>query len=142
MSTAYIGEALRNRVREQAGHRCGYCRSHQRYILGVLEIDHIVAQARGGTNEEENLWLACRLCNGSKGAQIDGFDIITGQTVKLFNPRQQKWSDHFLWNESGDQIIGITPCGRVTVIALQLNNVLAVTVRRAWISAGWHPHVE
>lgn len=25
-------------------------------------------------------------------------------------------------------------------IALQLNNAYAVTVRQAWVSAGWHPH--
>jgi hypothetical protein len=32
-----------------------------------------------------------------------------------------------------------SPGGRVTVLALQLNNIYAVTVRQAWISAGWHP---
>ncbi|BAZ12013.1 HNH endonuclease [Calothrix sp. NIES-4071] len=36
----------------------------------------------------------------------------------------------------------ITACGRATVIALQLNNVYAVTVRQAWVSAGWHPPIE
>lgn len=139
MSTAYISKRLENRIRQQAGERCGYCRSHQRYVLGLLEIDHIIPVARGGTNNEENLWLACRLCNSYKGTQIDGVDLVTGQTVKLFNPRQQRWSEHFAWREPGDQILGLTACGRVTVTALQLNNVLAVTVRRAWISAGWHP---
>ena len=43
------------------------------------------------------------------------------------------------FNEDGTEIIGKTPCERATVIALQLNNLIAVTVRRQWVSAGWHP---
>ncbi|MFM6154136.1 MAG: hypothetical protein ACKPE3_14250 [Sphaerospermopsis kisseleviana] len=35
--------------------------------------------------------------------------------------------------------MGLTAFGRVTVVALQLNNIYAVTVRQAWVSAGWHP---
>ncbi|MCC5650304.1 hypothetical protein LC609_10735 [Nostoc sp. XA013] len=31
---------------------------------------------------------------------------------------------------------------RATVLALQLNNPYAVTVRQAWVSAGWHPPTE
>lgn len=139
---AYISQVIRNRVRSQARHRCGYCLSHQQYVWGPLEVEHIMPTALGGTDEEQNLWLACSMCNTYKGAQIDGLDEVTGQRITLFNPRQQQWSDHFYWNDAGDQVIGSTPCGRVTVIALQLNNILAVTVRRAWISAGWHPPTD
>ena len=39
---------VRARVRAEAGDRCGYCRSHQRYVLGLLEIEHIIPTARGG----------------------------------------------------------------------------------------------
>ncbi len=63
----------------------------------------------------------------------------TGQRVQLFNPRQQRWSEHFQWSDDGTQIIGRTACGRATVIALQLNNLIAVTVRQQWVMAGWHP---
>lgn len=38
--------------------------------------------------------------------------------------------------------MGLTACGRATVLALQLNNAYAVTVRQAWVSVGWHPPVE
>ena len=62
-----------------------------------------------------------------------------GENVALFNPRQQKWSQHFAWSEDGTKIIGLTACGRATVIALKLNNSLAVIVRRNWVKAGWHP---
>jgi hypothetical protein len=39
----------------------------------------------------------------------------------------------------GIQVVGLSDCGRATVIALQLNNVIAVLVRREWVAAGWHP---
>jgi len=61
MNTGRIGEALRDKIRTQADNQCGYCRSLQKYVLGVLEIEHIIPKAKGGTDEEENLWLACRL---------------------------------------------------------------------------------
>ena len=32
--------------------------------------------------------------------------------------------------------------GRVTVVALQLNNDNLVVARSFWISVGWHPPVE
>jgi hypothetical protein len=134
-----ISEAVRLRVRVQAGDRCGYCRSLQKYVLGVLEIDHIISRAAGRSDDEENLWLACRLCNSYKGAQVYAKDPITNQQVQLFNPRTQAWSSHFTWTHDDACITGLTPVGRATVVALQLNNSYAVTVRKAWISAGWHP---
>jgi hypothetical protein len=65
--------------------------------------------------------------------------LQTGEKVFLFNPRQQKWADHFVWSEDSTQIIGKTACGRATVNALKLNNALAMIVRQNWIQAGWHP---
>jgi len=137
-----ISEEVRRRVRAAASDQCGYCRSLQKYVLGILEIDHIIPKAAGGTDDEENLWLACRLCNSYKGTQTQAKDPATNQTVQLFNPRQQIWSRHFMWGNNGVYILGRTAVGRATVLALQLNNPYAVTVRRAWISAGWHPPLE
>lgn len=139
MSTPYIPENVKTRVREAAKNRCGYCQSLQKYVLGVLEIEHIIPKASGGNDNEENLWLSCRLCNSYKGIQTKATDPISDQTVQLFNPRTQKWSQHFTWSEDSAYIVGSTPCGRATVLALQLNNIYAVTVRQAWTSVGWHP---
>ena len=137
-----ISHDLRTRVRNQAGDRCGYCHSPQKYVLGPLEIDHIIPQAQGGTDDEENLWLACRMCNGCKGTQTLGLDPATARRVNLFNPRRQRWTKHFEWSEDGIRVIGLTGCGRATVLALQINNVIAVMVRREWVAAGWHPPTE
>jgi hypothetical protein len=139
MSSSGPSEAVRARVRKAAGDRCGYCRSRQEYVFAPLEIEHIVPVSYGGSDEEDNLWLACRMCNSYKGAQVTAIDPSTGERQPLFNPRTQTWADHFRWGEGGTTIEGVTPCGRATVLALQLNNLLAVTVRRAWVQAGWHP---
>jgi len=64
---------------------------------------------------------------------------VTDAQVSLFNPRTQNWAEHFTWSIEGTQIEGLTPVGRATVVTLQLNNVIAVMVRREWRSAGWHP---
>lgn len=141
MTTSSISEALKAKIRTSAGNRCGYCRSLQMYVLGLLEIEHI-PKAKDGTDDEKNLWLACRLCNNYKGTQTDARDPLTNKKVKLFNPRKQKWSKHFEWSLDGAQIIGTTAIGRATVIALQLNNIISVTVRQQWVLAGWHPPME
>ena len=137
-----ISETIRSNVRAAAQNQCGYCRSLQKYVLGVLEIDHIIPKAAGGSDEEDNLWLACRLCNSYKGTQTQGQDPITQKKVGLYHPRRQKWSSHFTWSEDGTRILGLTACGRATAIALKLNNPYAVAVRQAWVSAGWHPPEE
>lgn len=142
MSDGYISEEVRARVRAQAGDRCGYCLSPQHLVLGWLEMEHLLPTAHGGGDEEANLWLACRLCNGFKSDQTDGLDPVTGRRVPLFNPRRQRWSDHFGWSRDGTQVLGKSACGRATVIALQLNNAIAVTVRTHWVAAGWHPPLD
>lgn len=134
-----IPETLKKQIRLDAKNRCGYCLSLQKYVLGILEIDHIIPQAKGGTDKRSNLWLACRLCNGYKGVQTTALDSKTGKKTQLFNPRQQQWSQHFQWSNNGTQIEGKTAIGRATVSALQLNNFIAVTVREQWVKAGWHP---
>lgn len=134
-----ISAKLRRKIEAQAGHRCGYCHSPQKLVLGPLEIEHIIPVARGGTDEEQNLWLACRLCNGYKGSKVVGTDPKTGEKAPLFNPRAQTWTEHFMWRDKGIYLNGITATGRATVITLKMNDAFAVMVRRHWMQAGWHP---
>ncbi len=142
MSGAEIPERLRAAIRKEAGQKCGYCKSPQKYIMAMLEVEHIVPRARGGSDNAENLWLSCGLCNRYKGSQIQAADPASEQNVSLFNPRRDKWSEHFRWDAEGTNIVGLTAIGRATVMALQLNNEIAVEVRRNWVLAGWHPPVD
>lgn len=134
-----ISDTTRQKVQQRAGNRCEYCLSHQDYVMGWLQVDHIQPVAQDGSDDEGNLCLACELCNQYKWTKTHGIDPQTGRRLRLFNPRQQRWGKHFAWNETGDEIVGLTACGRATVSALQLNSPLAITVRRNWIRAGWHP---
>ena len=139
MSRKKIPQAIESKIRLRARNRCGYCLSPQHLLMWELEIEHIIPRAKGGTNEEWNLWIACRACNHYKGIQVRAYDPRTRRSVSLFNPRRQKWSRHFKWSPDGAQIIGLTATGRATVIALKLNNHFAVTARQEWVSVGWHP---
>ncbi|MCX6031063.1 MAG: HNH endonuclease [Chloroflexi bacterium] len=127
------------RLHRQAGALCGFCRTSSRIIGQPLTVEHIIPRARGGSSDEENLWLSCRRCNEYKGAQIEAVDPRTGQVVSLFNPRRQSWNEHFAWSGDGARIIGLTSCGRATVNALQLNNDDIVAARLIWVAVGWHP---
>lgn len=142
MTRRRLSEALRAQIRAEAGDRCGYCLVRQAYVPWPLEIEHIIPLAKGGTDDPNNLWLAYHTCNLHKSDQTHARDPWTGRLVHLFNPRQQRWGRHFGWSEDGALILGRSACGRATVIALSLNNLLSVTVRRNWIAAGWHPPRE
>jgi len=139
MSTSYVPLPLRRRVAKQARHRCGYCLTSEDVVGTPMDVEHIVPESKGGLTEEENLWLSCSLCNSHKGSRTEYKDPVSGQDVRLFNPRQQVWSEHFEWIDGGARILGLTAIGRVTVEALQLNREPLVFSRRKWITAGWHP---
>lgn len=104
-----------------------------------MEMDHIIPESLGGPTARDNLWLACSMCNDHKGNRIAATDPITGEVVRLFDPRRQSWTDHFEWSLAGDTILGKTAIGRATIVAVRLNRVEIVEARRCWVIAGWHP---
>lgn len=142
MSRTFIPDHVRRRVAEASRFRCGYCLTAQRIIGPLLEIDHIVPESRGGTSDEANLVLCCPRCNGHKADRVQARDPASGEMVALFNPRAQRWTDHFAWAEEGAVVQGTTAEGRATVAALQMNHLAIVAARRLWRSAGWHPPAD
>jgi len=139
MTSSYISATLRQQVYADAGQRCGYCLSPEILLGTSLEIEHLIPQAAGGLSNRDNLWLACRRCNQFKGSLTEAIDPQTGERVALFNPRRQDWFAHFVWQPDGTQVKGITPCGRATVVALQLNHDYIVETRSFWVEVGWWP---
>lgn len=140
MSRIRLSAAAELRLRDLARQRCGYCLSPQHLVFAPLEIEHLQPRSRGGSDDEENLWLSCPLCNAHKSDKTTGLDPLTQSEQPLFNPRHQSWSEHFRWSEDGLRIIGLTPIGRATVIALHLSDDrIALEVRSHWVAAGWHP---
>ncbi len=139
---ARVSRVLPDRVAQTAGHICGYCRTPE-WIAGFrLSIEHIVPEAKGGQTVERNLWLTCHGCNEFKAARTHGRDPVSGKRVRLWNPRRQKWHDHFSWSDDGTEIIGLTPCGRATVLLLRLNRPELVAARSLWVQVGWWPPVD
>jgi hypothetical protein len=56
-------------------------------------------------------------------------DPQTGVTVPLFNPRKDDWNDHFRWQAY--EVKPLTPTGRATVAALELNHARRIRIRQA-----------
>ena len=142
MSKTFIPRTTRDLVAAQAGYRCGYCLLQQDVAGIQLHVEHIIPEAAGGNSEIENLWLACPTCNNHKGMQVKAPDPKTGKIVSLFHPRKQTWKTHFAWSADGLEIVGLTPTGRATVLALKLNQLFMLRARRRWILAGWHPPAD
>ena len=86
-----------------------------------------------------NLCLSCSTCNLSKAEAVTATDPETNQVVPLFNPRTQKWPEHFEWVDNGQRVHGISPVGRATVARLKMNLDRVVAARSVWIRAGEHP---
>ncbi len=134
-----VSKKLAREIRRDANNRCGYCLGEQRYIFAWLEIEHLQPRAKGGKTVRSNLWLACPFCNAFKGAQTHGLDPKTKRRVRLFNPRTQRWKNHFEFGEDRALILGKTACGRATVNTLKINHELALATRKYWVSVGWYP---
>lgn len=115
-----IDAAVRAFVRQRARSRCEYCGLFQEAEpFFTYHIEHIVARQHGGTDDAENLALACYHCNCRKGPNLTAIDPQSGRVVPLFHPRQHAWAEHFAL--AGDVVEGRTPIGRATMSLLRMN---------------------
>lgn len=136
MAEPYIPAELRRLVAERANHRCEYCRAPAAFSSDNFTCDHILPRSQGGLTTADNLALACFSCNQHKSARLSAIDSVSGATVRLFHPRLQQWQEHFVWEEACTAMRGLTPVGRATVEALQLNRSGLVNLRRLLFSMG------
>jgi hypothetical protein len=117
---SYIKLELRRQVIERAGGCCEYCLLSQRNRPHSFHIEHIIAERHRGKTELKNLCLSCPRCNTLKGTDLASLDPKDDKLTLLYNPRTQRWSEHFRLN--GILIEPLTPEGRVTVFLLNLNS--------------------
>ena len=113
-----IPAELRHFVVQRADFRCEYCLVHQDDASFSHEVDHVVIRQHGGQTVESNLAFACMVCNRYKGANIASV-ATSGALVRLFNPRESTWSEHFILN--GAAIEPLDVIGEVTARVLRLN---------------------
>ena len=90
-----------------------------------------------GSDEPDNLALACQLCNLLKGPNLTSIDPATEKLERLFHPRREVWSDHF--RLEGARIIGITAVGRTTAWLMEMNSDDRVDLRATLIELGEWP---
>ena len=123
-----IDKAARTAIVQRAENRCEYCRLQQtHYSLWLHQIEHIIPKKHFGSDELENLALACVRCNLGKSSNLTGIDPLTNQITSLYHPRIDRWHDHFEY--FGAIISGVTPIGRVTVYVLNMNEAQRLRLR-------------
>src|SRR5262249_4718216 len=105
----------------------------------AFHIDHIIPRSAKGLTTAVNLCLACSHCNIGKGDRTKAIDPHTGKPVVLFNPRRDAWEKHFHWSRDWKRLLGRTPTGRATVIALDMNATLLQHARPFWRVVGQIP---
>ncbi len=120
-------------VARRADHRCEYCRAPEAVFNFPFEVEHVVPTSAGGGNESANLALACRSCNLFKSDHLTATDPETEADVPLFNPRAERWTVHFAYDQESGELCGLTPTGRATVVALRMNDPTHLVARDFWV---------
>ena len=134
-----VSSSIRKKVEERAGKLCEYCQSPLEFSSDPFSVEHIFPISKSGTDDLENLALACQGCNGHKSTKTEAFDAISQTITVFYNPRKDSWNEHFVWSEEFTEIVGKTAKGRVTIKILKLNRQSVMNLRRILVLAGEHP---
>jgi hypothetical protein len=126
---------VRQLVAVRARDCCEYCRIPQAVVpFHAFHVEHIVARQHGGTDNLDNLCLACDRCNAYKGPNLAAIDPESRQIARLFHPRRDSWVEHFAFRRA--EIVGLTATGRATVALLNMNDYRRVSLRAELIAMG------
>jgi hypothetical protein len=137
MSVTYISADLRRRVVARAEEICEYCPIAEDDTFYGCEADHIISEKHGGRTEADNLAFACVGCNQAKGSDIGSISWETQDFVRFYNPRLDRWADHF--ELVGSRIEGLTPVGLVTARILGFNTAERLLERQTLQRVGRYP---
>jgi hypothetical protein len=137
-----LSAGVKRAVRDSARNCCEYCQIQEPFTPSLFSIEHIVPRSVGGEDGVDNLALSCQECNNRQFLSITALDPLSGNRVRLFHPRQNRWDHHFAWNEDFTLLLGLTPTGRATIEKLQLNRPSLIHLRRVLHQAGFHPLPE
>jgi hypothetical protein len=127
--------SIRDEVRQRAGNRCEYCRLRQEHDrFHHFHVEHVIPLKHRGTDDLDNLALACQQCNLHKGTNLTGRDPDTNEVTRLFDPRKDHWKEHFTLE--GTRIAGISAVGRTTAWVLEMNSDERVDLRAVLLELG------
>ena len=113
---------------------------HDSDVYHGCEVDHVISVKHGGLTAPENLAYACFHCNRHKGTDLGSIGPRTGKLVGCFNPRSDRWKQHFYLNEG--RIEALTEVGEVTIRMLEVNHPERLAFRRLLIEVGRYLTVE
>jgi 5-methylcytosine-specific restriction endonuclease McrA len=132
-----VSEELRAEVARRARQRCEYCLIREDDVGFAHQVDHIRSRKHGGSSTSDNLAYACVVCNRYKGSDVASVDPGTGEVVRLFNPRSDRWADHFELKRA--VIEPVSSIGSATARLLRLNAPERVAERGMLQSLGRYP---
>lgn len=136
--THRISEKQRLAVVSRANSICEYCLVPEFFLATTFHIDHIRSQKHGGKTTLDNLAYTCPHCNQNKGSDIATFiDEETDQLIRFFNPRKDRWHEHFQVNEG--EILPLSPIGQATIRILGFNQTERIILRKMLIEIGFYP---
>ncbi|MCP9495694.1 MAG: HNH endonuclease [Pyrinomonadaceae bacterium MAG19_C2-C3] len=102
-----------------------------------FQVEHIISRKHGGSSELENLALACVFCNRYKGSDIASLIPETGELVRFYNPRTDRWHEHFRIH--GVVIEPLTEVCEATIRILQMNHDDRILERQVLSRRGRYP---
>lgn len=132
-----MAKFTRKAVADRAEGLCEYCRLPGTESVLPHEIDHIRARKHRSPTTLQNSAWACAQCNGAKGSDATSYDPETDELVRLYNPRADKWKEHFVWE--GPVLRGKTSIARATITLLRINDPVRIETRRLLMAAGLYP---
>jgi hypothetical protein len=138
MAGTYIPSAVRQAVVARAESICEYCLVGESECFFDFHIDHIISQKHIGGTILENLAYSCFACNQAKGTDIATLDPDSGKLTRFFNPRMDRWADHF--ELRGFRIVGLTAIGRGTAQLFRFNDDKTVGERELLMKGGFYPN--
>lgn len=131
-----------SQVRIRARGLCEYCHTAEQWQCVLFTIDHITPIVKGGSDQLDNLALACAHCNRQKSKHLLANDPQTQTLVPLYHPRLDIWQAHFSWAQNAALLVGLTAIGRATIVALEMNRPHLINIRAADFLIGRHPPLD
>lgn len=136
----HVPAIMRRQVWARASGLCEYCLLHERDDWVSFQIEHVLSKKHGGRTVLSNLALACLECNVAKGSDLGSVARASRLLIPFYNPRQQKWTDHFRLN--GHRVVPLTDIGEVTCRILGFNTRQRLLKRQVIAMAGNYPSLE
>jgi HNH endonuclease len=124
----YITAVLKKLVAQRAEFKCEYCKLSQEDSFFTFHTDHVISMKHGGLTLADNLAYSCAFCNSCKGSDVGTVLLPEKTFIRLFNPREDVWNEHF-------EVINFvfyakTIVGEATIKVLQLNHIDRIIERQ------------